>query len=69
MDAKELKIFKSHESVLRMSRQCPEGLLTFFARWGFLNHTQGKAVETATTTAPIVAVVKRITITTRKTCK
>ena len=35
----------------------------FFARRGFLNRTQGKALETA----PIVAVVKRTIIITRKT--
>ena len=29
----------------------------FFRAAGFLNRTQGKAVEAATTTAPIVAVV------------
>ena len=41
----------------------------FFARRGFLKRTQGKAVETATTTAPIVAMVKRTITITRKTCK
>ena len=41
-----------------------------FSRGGFFsNRTQGKAVETATSTAPIVAgTIKTITIT-RKTCK
>ena len=42
---------------------------TFFTRWVFLNRTQGKVVETATTTAPIVAVAKMIIIITRKTHK
>ena len=41
----------------------------FFARRFFLNRTQGKAVETATSTAPIVAGTIKIIITTRKTYK
>ena len=43
--------------------------VALFARRGFLHRTQGKAVKTATTIAPIVAVVKRIMMITRKTCK
>ena len=44
-------------------------LHTFSRGGGVLNRTQGKAVETATSTAPIVAGTINTIIITRKTCK